>query len=311
MFKGYLLIVISISVLLVPFSLCNDAKAQLVYLAGVEDDFATPVDVASPSTMLSTAFENHPFGGIQNFDLTSGLNGGSNNRAIAHTFSNLPPGITGATLEFRIKAGGTSDTPDDDFWFLFYDVATPEFDINKKAYRFAIGNREGPEWEQPQPVGLAGIEWIPGSDVIITLDLSALPISNVDTMSVLEDLASYGFLDVVVNDDTAVDYYKLTVYPTTANDVLNIFEDSVENGDLDGSRAGWVGELQIWIIRMLLEYADESIEEGFIDRACFLLERAYMRSDGEARPLRDIVEGPAKDDLADMILDLMANQACE
>ena len=59
------------------------------------------------------------------------------------------------------------------------------------------------------------------------------------------------------------------------------------------------------------EYADESIEEGFIDKACFLLERAYIRSDGEARPLRDFVEGPAKDDLAEMILGLMANQACE
>lgn len=57
MFKRYFLIVISISVLLVPFSLCNDAKAQLVFLAGVEDDFAAPADVASPSDILRTVIE--------------------------------------------------------------------------------------------------------------------------------------------------------------------------------------------------------------------------------------------------------------
>ncbi len=61
MFKGYLLIVISISVLLVPFSLCNDAKAQLVFLAGVEDNFAPQADSASPSDVLSNAFGNQPF----------------------------------------------------------------------------------------------------------------------------------------------------------------------------------------------------------------------------------------------------------
>lgn len=193
-------------------------------------------------------------------------------------------------------------------------MTTEGYDSNKVAYRFAIGNRsylQDDTNDPPPPMGLAGIDWDAGSDAIITLDLSALPISDIETTSVLEDLAAFGFLDVVVNDDTAVDYYKLTIYPTTTDDLLNIFEESVENGDLDGSSAGWFGEVEIWIVRILLEFAGESIEEGSIDRACFLLERAYMRSDGEARPLRDIVEGPAKDDLADMILDLMANQACE
>lgn len=93
MFKGYLLILLSISVLFVPFSLCDDAKAQLVYLAGEEDNFEGPADVASPSTMLSATFENHPFSGIQEFDQTDDLNGGSYNKAIAHTFNNLPPEI--------------------------------------------------------------------------------------------------------------------------------------------------------------------------------------------------------------------------
>ncbi len=233
---------------------------------------------------------------------------GLSNRWIAHTFTDLPPGIASATLEFRIRAGEDDYTADDDFWLLFYNVYTGEFESNKAHYRVAIGNRGEPA------TGLSGIEWEPGSVATIILDLSALPYPNGTTKNVLEDLGNYGFLDVAVADDTAVDYYKLTIYPTTADDILNAFEESVENGDLYGSRAGWFGEIQIWIIRILLEFAVDSIEEGFTDRACFVLERAYMRSDGDVTPdvtpLRDFVEGPAKGEFADMILDLMANQAC-
>jgi len=304
MFKRYLLIVISISVLLVPFSLCNDAKAQLVFLAGVEDDFAAPADVASPSDILRTVIEYR--WEIQDFDLTNGINGGYSNKWIAHTFFDLPPGIVGATLELKIQAGNDpAGAPSDDFWLLFYDETTEEFDTDKAPYRVAIGNRGG------TTTGLSGIEWEPGSMATINLDLSALPHPNGTTINVLEDLGNYGFLDVLVTDDTAVDYYKLTIYPTTADDVLNTFEDSVENGDLYGSSEGWFGELQIWIMRILLDFSSESIDDGFTDRACFLLERAYMRSDGAATPFRDFVEGPAKGDFAEMILDLMANQACQ
>ena len=45
------------------------------------------------------------------------------------------------------------------------------------------------------------------------MDLSALPLAGGGTLNLLPELNSNGYLDVVVSDDSAVDYMKLTVIP--------------------------------------------------------------------------------------------------
>ncbi len=200
--RKYVLLVIALCMFFIAISVKIEAEAA-VYLAGYDDSFAFPEDTASPSTVLSTVIGYR--WKTQNFDLTIGLNGGDSNRWIAHTFSNLPSGIASAMLQFRIQGGNDLNAWDDDFWILFYDEITPEFDLNKKAYRVAIGNRGG------TTQGLAEKEWGPGETATINLNLSALPLPDGTTISVLEDIEYYGFIDVIVTDDTAVDFYRLTL----------------------------------------------------------------------------------------------------
>lgn len=54
--SGFILIGVLLCMFLVPFSGQNEAEAEIVYLAGDEDEFAAPSDLASPSAELSTAF---------------------------------------------------------------------------------------------------------------------------------------------------------------------------------------------------------------------------------------------------------------
>jgi len=305
--RGFVLIVVLLCTFLVPFSGQNEAEAEDIYLAGDEDDFANfeaLSDVATPSDYLRTAIEYRWY--TQDFDLTAGLNGGFSNKWIAHTFYDLPLGIESATLEFQIKAGEDDYSGDDDFWILFYDEDTDEFDINKKAYRVAIGNRGG------TTEGLSGDEWNRGSVATIILDLSALPLPDGSTISVIEEMENFGFIDVIVTDDTAVDFYRLTIQPTTLDDVLDFFDDSIENNEIAGNNRVWWWQTRfvVSIMRQTLVHVGNSIEDGRIDRACFWLQQFYLRCDGEPWP-RDVLVGPATEDLAEMVIDLMENLGCE
>ena len=58
---------------------------------------------------------------------------------------------------------------------------------------------------------LQSTPWPPGNDWTFLLDWSALPLIGGRTICILDDLETYGFLDVIVEDETAVDYMKLTV----------------------------------------------------------------------------------------------------
>lgn len=177
----------------------------ITYTAGIEDNFAPPSEPASPSSILVTTFQTELWP-AQDFDMTAGLNGGSANRAIAHTFSNLPVGIISATLEFKIRGGNDPGVSDDDFRLVFFD-GNDSFDPTKPnfnvPYWVAIGDRGYPG------TGLANMDWAYNSVATIILDLSALPFSN--TTSLIDELNTYRFIDVIVGDETAVDYMRLTV----------------------------------------------------------------------------------------------------
>ena len=53
--------------------------------------------------------------------------------------------------------------------------------------------------------------WAAGDEFLFTLDLAALPSASGGTTSLIADLNSHGFLDVLVDDETGVDFMKLTV----------------------------------------------------------------------------------------------------
>jgi hypothetical protein len=188
-------------VLVLSFSLMANAQ---VFLAGVQDNFVLPVEAATPSQELVDLLIASQ--GPKDFDEMA------INASAAHTFVNLPSNITDATLEFAVRA--ISDTTESDGIFLsFVNTKTTDL-LDAIVYVRTFGGFGGsinPPFIAPDPGLVQGNSWRPGDEAIVTLDLSALPLADGGTLDLLSQLNSNGYLDVVVTDDSAADFMKLTV----------------------------------------------------------------------------------------------------
>jgi uncharacterized repeat protein (TIGR01451 family) len=155
-----------------------------VLTAGVEDDFLTGngPELSSPNNALLAYMGGYPVDS-QDFD------GTSSNQFFGHTFTDLPPGIVGATLEIGLQViSGDSNN----------DVIRLAMTSPVAPYAFA--------WSSGL-AALAGGSWTTGASQVFTLDLQDLP----GGADILSDINSTNTLDVFVQDDTAVDYITLTI----------------------------------------------------------------------------------------------------
>lgn len=110
---------------------------------------------------------------------------------------------------------------------------------------------------------------------------------------------------VIDNLTIGAQIQELTIYT-----ILEFFAESVSKGKLIGvGQNAWLANLRLYLMREMLEAAKELIEHEKTDWACFTLNRAFLRCDGEDRPL-DFVEGDAVLELNTMISDLMADLGC-
>ena len=89
-------------------------------------------------------------------------------------------------------------------------------------------------------------------------------------------------------------------------DILDFIDDSVSAGDLSGSGPGNSASGRLNALVNMVESAGDLIEEGDYETAFDQLETVYKKCDGETPP-PDFVEGDAREELAGMILDLMAD----
>jgi hypothetical protein len=164
--------------------------------AGCADGFAAPTEPASPSAALAAGLNCNAFG---DFDLNEA------DHCIAHTFTGCWPScgpdcpqpgcgtIVGATLAIRMRSLGGLASNDS---IGFYDEGSLVWSSN-------IGSL----------VGLPG--WPLNSDVTVVLNFGPNPIPNTihvpASSAVLASLCD-GELGMLVQDDTRVDYAKLTVF---------------------------------------------------------------------------------------------------
>lgn len=159
-----------------------EAPSTTTFLAGVEDGFGGGNDPASPGSALNTYFSRLGVTPKAFDDRTP-------NRYFGHTFSGLPTGICGATLRISVCADGSQ--PENDA--LLLDV--------KADNSFA--------WHQQFP---ALVEpWFRGICREFSLDLADLPPGIGNSQSSLLDSLADGQLDVVIQDDTSIDFAELTV----------------------------------------------------------------------------------------------------
>ena len=155
------------------------------YCAGLNDNFAaSPVDPSPFRRPLLNAYPAFAWGG---FD------GTGQNFHVGHSFTGLPAGIVGAELEIRMKPLGGGSSND--------SINLGLNSGNTFAWGRTISALPG-----------AGGSWTSGSGTTFILDLSSLPNASGPPTSVLSKMNADGLLDILVQDDTSVDYICLRVW---------------------------------------------------------------------------------------------------
>jgi len=162
---------------------------QLVLVAGNEDGFALPSEPTDPDANLLAYFSGVP---RRSFDET-GVN-----KITIHTFTWDSRPILSALLELHVRCVGTT-------------VSLPGNDRISLKLRDEVLTEGGETWRWTQELGnLAGTVWNLGQELVLSLDLSDLPVDLYGRTSVVEYLFD-GNLDVFVDDDTVVDFMRLTL----------------------------------------------------------------------------------------------------
>lgn len=169
-------------------------RRPLEWSAGTTDDFVGP-EAAAPSLDLQARLQ------LAGLSTLSGFDDCSENGYFAHSFTNLPSAITGATLKIRLRACYTTLTENDSLGLSF---TTPTGGVQSESWSRYLGN-------QSFTSGLFPEIWGTGEVHEIELDLSQLPNADGSTTDLITALNTYGFLDLVVQDDTIIDYAVLTV----------------------------------------------------------------------------------------------------
>ncbi len=97
--------------------------------------------------------------------------------------------------------------------------------------------------------------------------------------------------------------------PVSIEGILSFFDGSVADGSLTGSGPGYSAENRLNALRNMLLAVNHLIDEGNYITACMQLSDAYKHCDGQDAP-PDFVQGISRDELAQMILDLMEALGC-
>ncbi|ADO67863.1 hypothetical protein [Stigmatella aurantiaca] len=158
------------------------AHAQATFVGGTADNFALPTEPVSPSAgLLTWIANNYAYAGSRPYDQT-GID-----RYFATTLAGLKRAGTtcGGTLRITVRNGDSNDSLN--LWFT---------DGN--------GNRLG----SPNPIAwsnyLSSLGVPLNTTGTIVLDLASLP-------GIIDGINTYGFLDILVQDDSAVDSLSLSL----------------------------------------------------------------------------------------------------
>lgn len=181
--------------------LCQAGERQVVLQAGTQDNFATTADQnpATPSQALQQFIAQFPGAGQQplvNFDATT------SDRFFGHTFNfaDYTASITQAMLETTVKPMAT-DSDNDSLSLRFAGGST----VAWGSYLGAVSSASG----------LLPHAWNPtnypnGNSFTFTLGGLPNPGSTAST-NLISEMNTHGFLDFVTQDDTSVDYLRLTL----------------------------------------------------------------------------------------------------
>ena len=175
----------------------------VTFTSGVQDGYNpnthTP-EQPSPSQGVKNWVTNNYAVGHPTYHQIRDYDNCKRDRYFAHTFNNLGNSIVSATLEI----GVASNHDNDSITLGFIDQSG------------ILDNTPGHRWTRnikQLTLNTTPFCPLPPAQNIppLVLDLSNLPLSNGGTMDLIPILSIKGWLDVLVQDDSPVDYIKLTV----------------------------------------------------------------------------------------------------
>ena len=177
-----------------PISQCISNTVYVLSHGTTNDNFVG-AEAASPRPELLTYLTNVGIVNFRGYDDANLVN-----RFFADSFANLPECITRATLRIRIRAN--ADIERNDSIGLQFHGAGGVLDPDRWSSYIGAGN---------PGAGLLNAVWSSPSVVELTLDLSRLPLGNNMFKDLLPTLCAKRYLDIVLQDDTSVDYAILTL----------------------------------------------------------------------------------------------------
>jgi hypothetical protein len=97
--------------------------------------------------------------------------------------------------------------------------------------------------------------------------------------------------------------------PTTIDNVIAAVNAAGADGTLKGDGPGRSASGRLGAWRNMLDAARNALDAGNVAGACNLLQQAYLRADGDSAP-PDFVTGAAREELAQMVLNLRESLGC-
>ncbi len=172
-----------------PIECPPNQRTPICYEAGRVDNFAAPVDPTTPrpffASLLSTYAISKPFDDARV------------NAVCGTTFQNLPCGIVSANLEIRLRA--ENDIPQNDSIYLQWMGSNFAWGSNISALPGAGGT------------------WNAGQTQTFTLNLGSLSGGLINQMN------NSNALDVLVSDDTTVEYARLSITVCPCNGPARVY----------------------------------------------------------------------------------------
>lgn len=202
----------------------SSSAYALTINAGVNDNFFDDgLEAANPSAALVGSITNFGATSLSDFDT------GSQDSNIAHTFDMLPDNILSASLTFRVRrssGGGEGDG----LVLAFVDDAIDVFS-EQIAYRRTFGivgdSNASIFSEADQGLLTPGIPWGPGAVSLFTIDLANLQLNGGGTLDLISDIETNGYLDVILGDDSEVDFIQLNVQAVPVPPSIILFLSSL------------------------------------------------------------------------------------
>jgi len=205
----------------------NGPTIEIEFMQGIDDTFA--LDIGTEQMARSQGFESYLSTLAAPLELNFDRPVTNRNRGFSFEFEEYKGSISGALLQFRARPIDDFRAEGNDQVYLSYYDDTGFRLLEER--RIGFGVDVGPNNYFPFDWQIRGriLPTDPALGFLIELDLADFATRDSNSDSILEQLNVLGGLDVLVSDDTDVDFAKLTLRITSLDQDKDGIDDADDN----------------------------------------------------------------------------------